>query len=69
MSTQKPLGETGSSGSNGTPGVHTLVDLLTQRADQREDKLAFSFSRDGEEVDSVHVTYRQLDTQARRIAR
>ncbi|HEU4363324.1 MAG TPA: SDR family NAD(P)-dependent oxidoreductase, partial [Mycobacterium sp.] len=46
----------------------TLVDLLRQRAKSCQDRVAFRFSRDGEERDSRQVSYVGLDAQARRIA-
>ncbi|WP_046317455.1 type I polyketide synthase [Mycobacterium sp. UM_Kg1] len=48
--------------------LRTLVDLLTQRAQQRGDQLAFSFSRDGDEHEVSRITYRELDRRARQIA-
>lgn len=47
--------------------LRTLVDLLTRRAEQRGDRLAFSFSRDGDEHETSQVTYRELDVRARQI--
>src|SRR5574337_20339 len=70
MSAQQPVGEAGEAPSAGAADTvpHTLVDLLTQRAEQRRDRLAFSFSRDGEERQSSRLTYRELDLRARQIA-
>ncbi|MCV7384950.1 type I polyketide synthase [Mycolicibacter longobardus] len=57
------------SGPDGTvEDLRTLVDLLRQRAAQRGDKLAFTFSRDGDEHEISQVSYRELDLRARRIA-
>lgn len=46
----------------------TMIDFLQSRAARRRDRLAFSYSRDGEETDSDRVTYRELDSGAQRIA-
>ena len=46
----------------------TLIGLLQQRAVQHQDKVAFSFSRDGEEKQVSRLTYQQLDAKARGIA-
>lgn len=57
------------SGPDGT--VHTLrtlVDLLAQRAVDRGDAPAFTFSRDGDEQDNVTASYRDLHRRARQIA-
>ncbi|ODR08073.1 beta-ketoacyl synthase [Mycolicibacillus koreensis] len=51
-----------------TPIARTLPDLLLRQAARYPDRVAFSFSRDGEEQHSTEITYRELDTQARRIA-
>ncbi|HEY0606031.1 MAG TPA: fatty acyl-AMP ligase, partial [Herpetosiphonaceae bacterium] len=45
----------------------TLVDLLRQQAWQRPDQRAYTFLKDGE-TDAIHLTYAQLDRQARAIA-
>jgi acyl transferase domain-containing protein/acyl-CoA synthetase (AMP-forming)/AMP-acid ligase II len=45
----------------------TLVEVLTQRATRYGDKVAFAYSRDGEE-EPDQLTYRQLDLRARAIA-
>lgn len=69
MSTQKPPGElVPGRAENGAPTTHTLVDLLTQRAEQCHDRLAFTFSRDGEGHEISRVTYPELDLRARQIA-
>jgi FkbH-like protein len=44
----------------------TLVDLVRQRARRRPDRLAFTFLPDGE-TESAHLTYADLDRQARAI--
>ena len=46
----------------------TLLGLLQERAVQHGDKVAFSFSRDGEETQNSRLTYQQLDAKARAIA-
>ncbi|MEB3051363.1 type I polyketide synthase [Mycolicibacter sp. MYC123] len=48
--------------------LRTLVDLLTQRAEQRVDMPVFTFSRDGDENETSQISYRELDLRARRIA-
>ncbi len=48
--------------------IRTLRDLLQHRAKRLQDKVAFSFSRHGEEEDSSRLTYRELDARARKIA-
>ena len=48
--------------------LRTLVDLLTQRAAQYGENLAFTFSRDGDEHETSQVTYGELDRRARQIA-
>ncbi|OBI09722.1 beta-ketoacyl synthase [Mycolicibacter heraklionensis] len=48
--------------------LRTLVDLLTQRAAQYGENLAFTFSRDGDEHEISQVTYGELDRRARQIA-
>ncbi|NET68792.1 MAG: aminotransferase class I/II-fold pyridoxal phosphate-dependent enzyme [Moorea sp. SIO1G6] len=45
----------------------TLVDLLESRTLQQPDQLGFTFLTDGENQE-VHLTYKQLDLQARAIA-
>lgn len=44
--------------------LRTLVDLLTQRAAQYGENLAFTFSRDGDEHEISQVTYGELDRRA-----
>lgn len=51
-----------------TPPVRTLVDLLRFRAERYRDKVAFSFSYNGDDEDRSRLTYRELDTKARAIA-
>ncbi|CRZ15619.1 fatty acyl-AMP ligase [Mycolicibacterium neworleansense] len=46
----------------------TLMDLLRQRAETYRDKVAFSFSYDGDDVNRTELTYRDLDHRARAIA-
>lgn len=46
----------------------TLVDLLRQRAERYQDKVAFSFSYHGDDENRSQLTYRELDTKARAIA-
>ena len=48
--------------------LRTLVDLLSQRAAQYGENLAFTFSRDGDEHETSQVTYGELDRRARQIA-
>lgn len=50
------------------PPEATLLDMMSRRAETHEDKLAFSFSYDGDGENSRRVTYRELDTRARAIA-
>ncbi|MEB3034097.1 fatty acyl-AMP ligase [[Mycobacterium] nativiensis] len=45
----------------------TLVDLLRHQADRRGDKLAFTFTVDGQS-EQDRLTYRELDAKARAIA-
>lgn len=52
---------------DGLPNAFTLVDLLCYRADHQPDKRAYTLLVDGE-LDEVHITYKQLDFQARAIA-
>jgi len=47
-------------------GPTTLVDLLRERAECQGDNRAFTFLVDGES-DEVHLSYRELDRQARAI--
>jgi 8-amino-7-oxononanoate synthase/acyl carrier protein len=47
-------------------GPKTLVDLLRQRAEFQADDRAYTFLVDGES-EEVHLTYRELDRQARAI--
>ena len=47
-------------------GPTTLVDLLRQRAERQADDLAYTFLVDGES-EEVHLTYGELDRQARAI--
>lgn len=57
------------SGPDGTVHIpRTLVDLLSQRAQQQGDKPAFTFSRDGDEHETSQATYRELDLRARQVA-
>jgi acyl-CoA synthetase (AMP-forming)/AMP-acid ligase II len=51
-----------------TPAVRTLVDLLRSRAERYRDKVAFSFSYNGDGENSSRLTYRELDIKARAIA-
>ena len=44
----------------------TLIDLLQYRAEQQPHRRAYTFLRDGE-TDAVHLTYGELDRQARSI--
>jgi acyl-CoA synthetase (AMP-forming)/AMP-acid ligase II len=53
---------------NGAPPAHTLVDLLRRQADRYGDKVAFSFSYNGDDQDASRLTYRDLDLKARAIA-
>ncbi|MDX1889741.1 fatty acyl-AMP ligase [Mycolicibacterium sp. 050158] len=46
----------------------TLVDLLRRRAEVYRDKVAFSFSYDGDDENRTQLTYRELDVKARAIA-
>ena len=47
----------------------TLIELLKQRTKQNSNQIAYTFVRDGEtETESVHLTYGELDRQARAIA-
>lgn len=49
-------------------GVQTLVELLRQQAERYGDKVAFSFSYNGDDEDRTQLTYRELDIKARAIA-
>jgi acyl-CoA synthetase (AMP-forming)/AMP-acid ligase II len=51
-----------------TPTPQTLIDLLQQQADRYQDKIAFSFSYNGDDEDRSQLTYRELDIKARAIA-
>lgn len=46
----------------------TLLDLLQQRAAAYQDKVAFSFSYNGDDEDRTELTYQELDRRARAIA-
>ena len=46
----------------------TLVGQLQQRATRYRDKLAFTYSRDGEENEVSRLSYQELDAHARQIA-
>lgn len=54
--------------TNPMPGARTLVDLLREQAERYQDKVAFSFSYDGDDENSSQLTYRELDLKARAIA-
>ena len=45
----------------------TLTDLLSWRALEQPERVAYTFLKDGE-TDEVHLTYGELDRQARAIA-
>jgi thioester reductase-like protein len=49
-----------------SPGVESLVDLLRQRAGEHPDRLGYSFLG-ADETPRRHLTYRELDRQARAI--
>ncbi|MFN6550759.1 fatty acyl-AMP ligase [Mycolicibacterium septicum] len=49
-------------------GMYTLMDLLRQRAETYGDKVAFSFSYNGDGENLTQLTYRELDARARAIA-
>jgi acyl-CoA synthetase (AMP-forming)/AMP-acid ligase II len=51
-----------------TPTARTLLELLRQQADRYEDKVAFSFSYNGDDEERSQLTYRELDIKARAIA-
>lgn len=46
----------------------TLVDMLRRRAQTYQDKIAFSFSYEGDDANRTQVSYRDLDLKARSIA-
>ncbi|MFV8165892.1 fatty acyl-AMP ligase [Mycobacterium sp. 134] len=48
--------------------MYTLMDLLRQRAETYGDKVAFSFSYNGDGENLTQLTYRELDARARAIA-
>ncbi|MEB3067946.1 fatty acyl-AMP ligase [[Mycobacterium] vasticus] len=50
------------------PSETTLVDLLQRRAEQYRDKVAFSFSYNGDDEDRTQLTYGELTLKARAIA-
>jgi acyl-CoA synthetase (AMP-forming)/AMP-acid ligase II len=50
------------------PTARTLVDLLQQQAERYQDKVAFSFSYNGDDEGKSQLTYRELDLKARAIA-
>jgi acyl-CoA synthetase (AMP-forming)/AMP-acid ligase II len=50
------------------PTAATLLDLLQQRAATYQDKVAFSFSYDGDDENRTQLTYEDLDRRARAIA-
>ncbi len=52
---------------NNSANFSSLVALLRYRAISQPDKLAFSFLQDGE-IESVTITYQELDQKARAIA-
>lgn len=58
----------GETADHAPPMAPTLVEQLQQRAVRYAGKLAFAFSRDGEETDLSRLTYDELDARARRIA-
>ncbi|WP_165618169.1 AMP-binding protein, partial [Mycolicibacterium porcinum] len=51
-----------------TLAAATLIELLQQRAETYRDKVAFSFSYDGDDVNRTQLTYADLDRRARAIA-
>ena len=53
--------------STPTTERHTLVELLRWRAQHQPSQRAYTFLRDGEK-DAIHLTYAELDEQARAIA-
>jgi len=52
---------------DGVAASRTLVDLLRWRARNEPDRIVFTFLLDGE-TKEAHITYQELDTQARAIA-
>ncbi|QRY54874.1 fatty acyl-AMP ligase [Mycolicibacterium septicum] len=50
------------------PAAATLMDLLRQRAETYRDKVAFSFSYNGDGENLTQLTYRELDARARATA-
>nr|WP_322590811.1 hypothetical protein [Gordonia otitidis] len=46
----------------------TLLELLRERAERYDDKVAFGFSYEGDGDQSSELTFRDLDTKARAIA-
>jgi acyl-CoA synthetase (AMP-forming)/AMP-acid ligase II len=48
--------------------VRSLVELAQARAERYRDKVAFSFSYNGDDDDVSRLTYRELDARARAIA-
>lgn len=50
------------------PTAATLLEMLQQRAATYQDKVAFSFSYDGDDQNRTQLTYRDLDRRARAIA-
>jgi acyl-CoA synthetase (AMP-forming)/AMP-acid ligase II len=51
-----------------TAPAATLLDLLRQRAEVYRDKVAFSFSYNGDDENRTQLTYQELDFKARAIA-
>lgn len=68
MGTRSAPGDSSSVDPESASTLHTLVDLLRERAERRGDLPVFSFSRDGEEQHSARLSYAQLDARAQRIA-
>jgi acyl-CoA synthetase (AMP-forming)/AMP-acid ligase II/acyl carrier protein len=56
-----------STAEGANPEFASLIQLLRQRAQDRPERLAYTFLRDGER-DEVHLTYGQLEREARAIA-
>ena len=50
------------------PTAATLVELLARQAERLGDKVAFSFSYNGDDEDRTELTFAQLDHRARAIA-
>lgn len=50
------------------PGLSTVVDLLTWRAEQHPDRVAFRFLPEGEIDEALTLSYQGLDLRARTIA-